>query len=352
MGLTSHKWDSPVTPGAGKFLTPDFMPPANPKLSDPRPKAVRAGAARRRIWRAKRNPRSLTVEVLVELPPDEAAAAAVAQILKGIHGRAELEARERPELDRARVEVHRLARGCLQAGGAGLPVLRPLDAGDRRGSLLIYPFGDETAAAFSRRAPTVLVLDGCPGLEIDGVCADETGAFSSLVGCLRAAGHSRIGFLSGRPAVRGSGFNRRLGGYLHGLEIRGLEFRRERVVSAGRDSASASQEASEAAAEMTRGGGVTAWVCADDHQAYQFIECLQHRGLRVPQDCSVAGFGALEAPTGLPRATSVAVPHEHIGSSALTRMLNRILYPSSPPRRILVGATIVPGETVSAPRSS
>ena len=108
--------------------------------------------------------------------------------------------------------------------------------------------------------------------------------------------------------------------------------------------------AAEIAALRTRESGVTAWVCAEDHHAYQLIQRLEAAGLRVPQDCSVTGFGGIEPPAGLPRATSLRAPHEHIGSSALTRMVNRVMYPSSPRRKILVEAQFVPGETVAAPR--
>jgi LacI family transcriptional regulator len=103
---------------------------------------------------------------------------------------------------------------------------------------------------------------------------------------------------------------------------------------------------------MTRECGVTAWVCAADHQAYSFMRSLQDLGIRVPVDCSVTGFDGLEAPEGLPRVSSASVAHEHIGSSAVTRMINRIMYPSSPTRKILVGVQPVPGETINPPRQT
>jgi LacI family transcriptional regulator len=97
---------------------------------------------------------------------------------------------------------------------------------------------------------------------------------------------------------------------------------------------------------------VTAWVCAADHQAYPLMRDLRAMGISVPGDLSVTGFDGLEAPMGLPQATSMRAPHEHIGSSALTRMLNRVMYPSSLPRRIAIGAQFVPGESSSPPRKA
>ena len=82
------------------------------------------------------------------------------------------------------------------------------------------------------------------------------------------------------------------------------------------------------------------------------MQDLAARGIRVPEDCSVTGFDGLEPPAGLRRATSMRVPHEHIGSSALTRLVNRMAHPASPRRKILVEAELVAGETIAPPRTA
>jgi LacI family transcriptional regulator len=43
------------------------------------------------------------------------------------------------------------------------------------------------------------------------------------------------------------------------------------------------------------------------------------------------------------------VPHEHIGASALSRLISRIQHPTSPRRKILVEAQLVTGQTAIAP---
>jgi LacI family transcriptional regulator len=73
------------------------------------------------------------------------------------------------------------------------------------------------------------------------------------------------------------------------------------------------------------------------------------RGVRVPQDCSVTGFDGLEPPPGFRRLASIRVPHEDIGSSALARLLNRIVHPKAPRRKILVEGMLVEGETIAPP---
>ena len=293
---------------------------------------------------------ALSVDVLIGVPAGKVATATFPLILKGIHERAQTEVRERPEVGSIRISVHRQAPGDFHPENARQDPC-PARGRGSHGTILVYPFAEAAVELVSRQDFTVSVLESYTRLGIDAVDTDDEEAFASMVGRLHGAGHSRIGFLSWYYPVGGQWVERRFSGFARGLRARGLRLERERVLNAGEDgTARCCAEISEAALRLTRESGVTAWVCAADHQAYPLIAFLQSRGIRVPQDCSVTGFDGLEPPAGLPRAASARVAHEHIGSSAITRMINRILYPSSPPRRILVGADPVAGETIAAPR--
>lgn len=191
----------------------------------------------------------------------------------------------------------------------------------------------------------VAVLGSCGRLGIDAIDTDDEGAISSLVGRLRAEGHTRIGFVSCNDPAGGRE-GRRLRGFARGLSARGLRLHRDWVLGAPQ---AGPRELAGAAARRTRDSGVTAWVCASDHQAHSLAQGLPALGIRVPQDCSITGFGGLEPPAGAPRVTTMRIPHEHIGSCALTRMINRVMYPSSPRRMITVEAQLVAGETIAAP---
>jgi LacI family transcriptional regulator len=293
---------------------------------------------------------ALSVDVIIGVPTGKVASATFPLILRGIHERAQVEVRERPEVGSIRISVHRQAPGEFHPEN-GRHGHRPAPERNRHGTLLVYPFAESAVETVSRRDFTVSVLESYTRLGIDAIDTDDDEAFASLVGRLHGAGHSRIGFLTWHYPVGGHWAERRFSGFARGLRARGLRLDHDCVLNAGDDGAPLGcAEVSEAALRLTKDAGVTAWVCAADHQAYPLIEFLQARGIRVPQDCSVTGFDGLEPPPGLPCASSARVAHEHIGSSAITRMINRILYPSSPPRRILVGAHPVAGETIAAPR--
>ena len=289
----------------------------------------------------------LSVEVLIGVPAGSAACATLPLILKGICDRAELEARGRPEIGSIRIAVRCQAPGELHAEDRRPP--QGAGGGERRGSILVHPFAESAVESVLRRNGAVSVLEGYRGLAIDVIDTDEEAAVSSLVESLHSAGHTRIGFLSWEyPA--GGWVGRRFNGFARGLEARGLALNRDWILHAGAGPRMDPGGLALRAARAVTESGVTAFVCAADDQAYPLIRGLQARGIRVPEDCSVTGFDGLEAPPGLPRASSVRAALEHIGSSALTRMINRIMYPSSPPRKILVNAQPVPGETIAAPR--
>jgi len=294
---------------------------------------------------------ALTIDVLIGIPGENVMLATFPYILKGIRERAELEIRERQEVGGIKIDVRYLAPGDFNPETGRQPIFRNGHKGERRGTIVIYPFAESAVEMISRRTPTVSVLENYSSLGIDSIDTDDTTAISELVGRLYSLGHTRIGFLSWHYPVRGHWLERRYSGYLRGLGAHGLKSSREWAhnVHAGGPHLPPGEAARAIAANM-RDSGVTACVCAADHQAYRLVQDLEALGLRVPTDFSVTGFDGLEAPFGLPRATSMRVPHEHIGSSALTRMINRVMYPSSLPRKILVGAQLVPGETTAPPR--
>jgi LacI family transcriptional regulator len=289
---------------------------------------------------------TLSVEVLIGVPAGRVATATFPLILKGVCDRAVVEARERPEIGNIQISVR------CRAPGDFHPEAEAASAADGplHGSILVYPFAESAVESILARRCAVSVLEGYGRAAIDVIDTDDEAAVSDLVGVLHDAGHTRIGFLSWDYPVDGHWVGRRFNGFSKGLGARGLMLNRGWVLNVGGGPRLDPEHVAELAARAVADSGVTAWVCAADHQAYPLIRSLQARGIRVPEDCSVTGFDGLEPPPGLPRATSVRVAHEHIGSSALTRMINRIIYPSSPTRRILVSAHPVPGDTVAPPR--
>jgi len=289
--------------------------------------------------------KKLTIGVLIGVPAEDVTMATFPYILKGV--------RDRAEVERVKVDVYYQAPGDFHPETGRQPFFRHIREADWRGTILIYPFAESAVEMISRKISTVAVLESYnhPGLDI--IDTDDASAVFTMVESLRAAGHRRIGFLSWSYPVGGHWVARRFSGYVEALFLHGMEFNPDWVLNVHQNRPPLTPaQIAETVARKVRDGSTTAWVCAADHQAYQLMQDLQAKGLKVPGDCSVTGIDGLEPPAGLPRATSMCVPHEHIGSSALTRLINRIEHPSAPRRKILVEAQLVPGETIAPPRAT
>lgn len=297
-------------------------------------------ALRRHVKSAKR----ITIGVLIGVPEQDVTMATFPHILKGV--------RDRAAIERVNVDIFYQAPGDFHPETGRQPVFRHMRENDWRGAILIYPFEESAVELISRRLSTVAVLENYSHPNLDIIDTDDAQAIIGLVECLHAAGHRRIGFLSWHYPVGGHWVARRFSGYVEAVYYHGLDFNPAWVLNVHRGTPPLTPtQVAETVARLVREEQVTAWVCAADHQAYPLMKELNARGLAVPADVSITGVDGLEPPPGFPRATSMRVPHEQIGSSALTRLINRIERPTAPRRKILVEAELVQGETIAPPRS-
>lgn len=281
-----------------------------------------------------------TVGVLIGIPAENVQMATFPYILQGL--------RERAQAEEVDIDVFYQPPGDFQVDGGRQPVFRHMRENDWRGAVLIYPFDENAVVAISKRISTVAVLESYNSPHIDIIDTDDASAILFLVETLKAAGHRRIGFLSWHYPVGGHWVARRFSGYVEALFLHGMEFNQDWVLNVHKQRPPLMPpQVADTVARLVREQGVTAWVCAADHQAYQLMMDLQVRGLRVPEHCSVSGFDGLEPPAGMIRAASMRVPHRQIGSSAIMRLMNRIEHPSSPRRKILVEAEFVAGDSIA-----
>ncbi|MCD4826087.1 MAG: substrate-binding domain-containing protein, partial [Phycisphaerae bacterium] len=82
---------------------------------------------------------------------------------------------------------------------------------------------------------------------------------------------------------------------------------------------------------------------------YELYPLLQKRGLRIPQDVSIAGFTGLVPPQGCSQLTSVRAPFERMGAAAVQRLFNRLSQPDESAYHIQFGCEFVKGETTGPP---
>jgi LacI family transcriptional regulator len=300
------------------------------------------GNAPTRAVRRSRQSKPITIGVLIGAPLVSADRATFPTILRGI--------RHRASVEHAAVDVVSVDPAEFTPDAAQRHVFRLIRKSQWRGAILIYPFPSSVVTTLQQKISTVSVLTEYDDVSIDVVDTDHENV-RWLVNRLVDQGHRRIGFVSWHYPVGGIWAQRRFGACAEALFARGLEVNSNWVFNVGtvRPPIETPAAIADAVARATREDRVSAWVCAADHQAYQLISDLRERGLRVPEDCSVTGFDGNEPPPGLPALTTLRVPNEHVGGSAVAQLISRLLYPRSPRRKILVETNLIEGATCVPP---
>ncbi len=296
-----------------------------------------------RVLRRSKQSKPLRLGVLIGMPAINLGMATYPAVLQGIT--------ERAAIDRVAVSVINHDPLDLSAQNLRLPVFRQIRASDWRGLILIYPFAPEVVDELSRKISTVSALTEYDHLAIDTVDTDHSDIIG-IIGRLAALGHKRVGFVTWQYSVGGRWASRRFASYAEGIFQHGLAFDVAWTVNVHPEQPrfTTHEAVANHVRQLTREAGVTAWVCAADHQAYQLIADLRGLGIECPRDCSITGFDGIAPPPGLPQLTTLAVAHADIGGSTVSRLLSRILHPTSPRRKILVETNLIEGATIAAPR--
>jgi LacI family gluconate utilization system Gnt-I transcriptional repressor len=140
----------------------------------------------------------------------------------------------------------------------------------------------------------------------------EAGA--EMVRYLYERGRRRIGFIGGAINADTRGSERRAG---YEQAVRELRLPGGRIVALGKPSASMSQGAKALERMLRRWPDTDAIVCVSDLSAFGVLAEGQRRGIAIPSQLALAGFGDFEiARCCSPRLTTVAVDCVEIGRRA------------------------------------
>lgn len=234
------------------------------------------------------------------------------------------------------------------------PVFRKVEGLARRsasGILLIYPFPapvvDELALCF----PLVSLVDQLEHGAIDCVDVDHYAGISAVVDHLVDAGHRRIGFYTKEYPIEASWSFRRYGAFVEKMARLGMKVAPKDVIGIFPRNFKDVPSSIEESATRTR-GGVTAWVCAADHQAYDLVRGLKRNGLRVPGDVSVTGFDGIERQGANPVLTTIQIPYRAIGMTGAERLAARLRKRFHGKQHVYISGQVRVGQTVGPPSAS
>ena len=176
-----------------------------------------------------------------------------------------------------------------------------------------------------RGRPVVLTncfdADGTPA-----VVPDDVGGPQELVERLIGAGHRRIGFLTLPESLVARGL--RLEGYRRALDSNGLAYDPDLVVTGAiQDAVHEYNFFWDALDRLLRLPARPSVICCgNDKMAMRVLSLLRERGLRVPEDISVAGYDdyRIIAEHVSPALTTATLPYGAMGARAAEKLLRLI----------------------------
>lgn len=174
-----------------------------------------------------------------------------------------------------------------------------------------------------------------PGEPIDQVVGfSNTEAMAELVRTLAKKGYSRFGYIGG-TTERDTRGNQRREGFRSALATLGLGS--DRVISFGVPPISMEQGGQAIVSLLEKWPDTELAICVSDLSAFGALMECHRRGLKVPDDIAIAGFGNYEiASCCHPRITSVDIECHEIGLLAARKIIQSIHNPTAPDRRMPV----------------
>ncbi|OJF91308.1 LacI family DNA-binding transcriptional regulator [Pararhizobium antarcticum] len=196
----------------------------------------------------------------------------------------------------------------------------------RRPEGIILTGGAHTARArrmLEKAAIPVVETWDIPTNPVDQVVGFSNGeAMALLVRTLAAKGYTRFGYIGGTTSRDTRGSQRRAG-FVRALEELGLPT--GRVISFGVPPISMEQGAQAIVSLLDRWPDTQVVLCVSDLSAFGALMECRRRGLRVPEDIAIAGFGDYEiSACSHPRMTTINVGCYDIGQLAATKLIEAI----------------------------
>lgn len=163
-----------------------------------------------------------------------------------------------------------------------------------------------------------------------------------LVDHLSTSGYERIGFIGGDTNEDTRGADRRRG-FVDAVEARGMDA--SRVIGAGSPPISMREGAAAMGRLLNEHPDTQAVICVSDLSAFGALTECQRRGLRIPEDIAIAGFGAFEvAGVSVPTLTTIDPHCAEIGWRSADLIIDLLKAADvGPARCIEIAPTLVVG---------
>jgi len=197
-------------------------------------------------------------------------------------------------------------------------------------------------ASLAQTFPVVSLVRSYEGIKHDFVSTDDFHGISQLVKKLTDFGHRQMAWIS--LEERSSYARTRRAGFLEGCFAAGLDLSQQEFIQGAFDGFVLSKPELIFSALKK---GVTAFVAASDHAAYEISEALARENIVIPDQISITGFDAVGEPGHQsPKFTSYDPRFVEMGRAAVQQAVWRLENLSAAPLQITVKGQLVDGNTV------
>ena len=208
-------------------------------------------------------------------------------------------------------------------------------------------YSDEVAEVAASDIPCVTIDHGYEGRP--SVFSDNLSGIGMLVDRAASLGHRRIAYIHGQRNSLVT--ENRIEGFCRAMEAQGLAVP-EGCLRAGRYDDAGGESIREALSALLDMDERPTCVLLPDDAAYlAAIEVLHERGLRAPEDSSLAGYdGVRSIQVVRPRLTTIRQDSAAMGREAARRLIDHINHPGEPAENVLIPCRIMEGETMGRAR--
>ena len=196
-----------------------------------------------------------------------------------------------------------------------------------------------------------LVQSGIPCVTIDhmfdrhpSIISDNLNGIHMLVDRAASLGHRRVAYIHGQRNSLVT--ENRIRGFRRAMEYHGLPVPEGYVRQGRYDDGENVRAHVRALLDMDE--RPTCILLPDDAAYYGALEAVRERGLRVPQDVSLAGYdGVRSVQVVHPRLTTIRQDSDAMGRQAAQRLIEYIVHPATAPRDpVLIPSELLEGESM------
>ena len=203
---------------------------------------------------------------------------------------------------------------------------------------------------FNKPQVLELVQSDLPVVTIDhifnnqiAIISDNVKGMQDLLEFVYQQGHRKIAFIHGTDS---SVTQARVSSFYRTAERLGLEVPEDYVIPSAYRSTSLAKQATEKLLDLP--DPPTCIIYPDDFASFGGINAIRERGLRIPEDISIAGYDGIKVGRHIePQLTTLRQNTEEMGIRAATELISLIEKPKTTLiGQVIIEGTVFPGKTV------